>query len=140
MRINSIYNYNIFNKQNFGAKLDNNSRAMVRIAKENGINTDRMEKLMEDLYPDGEVHSELFEDRIADEKDRMITITYVYTGKPEKNEELFFDGYYSPLAGLYSCNSKDGGSYNINVHDVSKEDIDIITKKLEEIKKGEKNR
>ena len=43
MRINSISNYNIYNRQNFGARLDNNTRALVRNAKEIGINTDRME-------------------------------------------------------------------------------------------------
>ena len=135
MRINSISNYNFSHKQNFGAKLDNNSKALVRIAKENGINTDRMEELMEDLYPDGEVHTELFDGQQAKEKDSVIAVTCVLIGKPKDNEELFCDAYYSPFAGLLSCNCEgDSGGYICNAHHVSRDMVNKITQKLEEIK------
>ncbi len=138
MRINSVSNYNFTNTQNFRARLDNNSRALVRIAKENGINTNRMEELMEELYPDGEVHTELFGQKQAKEKDSVITVTCVLIGKPKDNEELFCDAYYSPFAGLLSCNCEgDPGGYICNAHHVSRDMVNKITQKLEEIKAKE---
>lgn len=139
MRIGSISNYNFSNRQNFGARLDNNTKALVRNAKSLGIKTERMEELMEELYPDGEVHTELFGRKMADENTKVVTVTCVLIGKPKENEELFCDSYYHPYAGLLTADAFDGGGYIVNAHDVSKDMIDTITKNLEEIKeRGEK--
>ena len=124
MRIGAISNYNFSNKQNFGAKLDNNSKALVRIAKENGINTDRMEELMEELYPDGEVHTELFGREQARANASAIAVACVLIGQPKDNEELFCDARYSSFYDAYIYNT----------HDVSRDMINKITQKLEEIK------
>ena len=137
MKIGSISNYNFSNRQNFGAKLDNNTKALIRDAKRYGYKTDRMEKLMEELYPDGEVHTSLFGREMADEKSKNVVVNYILIGKPEENEELFCDGYYSPFAGLLS--SGGGCGYIINSQCVNKKMIDTITQRLEEIKeRGEK--
>ena len=80
MRINSISNYSISNRQNFGARLDNNTKALIRDAKRYGMNTDRMEELMEELYPDGEVHTSLFDGEMADEKTKNVVVNYVLIG------------------------------------------------------------
>ena len=136
MRIGSISNYNFSNRQNFGAKLDNNTKALIRDAKRHGYKTGRMEELMEELYPDGEVHTSLFGGDMANEKSENVVVNYVLIGKPQENEELFCDEYYHPCAGLLSSGGG-GGGYIINSQCVNKKMIDTITQKLEEIKERE---
>ncbi len=81
MKINSASNY--YSKvPSFGATMDNNTKAILRAAKEQGINTEKMENLMGDLFIGGEVHTELFKDKKVNDSDRGIAVTSVVIGKP----------------------------------------------------------
>ena len=124
MKINPIQCSCVVKRQNFGAKLSKYTKKWINEAKENGLDTSKMEKLMKEVYPNETIYTNIY-DNNGKPGYISVGIGRSFFGMHQK-ETLFANYNYDPYLGAeFGPTQK-----------VDKKFIDGITKRLEEIKRN----
>ena len=128
MKISPITNYQYSNRQSFGAKLSKSTVAFIEEAKSKGLDTSKMEKLMEEVYPNETIYTRTEYDPF-DHKRKLLWIGTDYRDfdySPEERTTVL----RNPKTCIF-------GLYISHIQDIDQKLINMVTDSLERIKEDE---
>lgn len=127
MKIGLVSNNQHIRNQNFGAKLCKSTAAFIEEAKSKGLDTEKMEQLMEEVYPDKTIYTRTEYDPF-DGRRKLLWMGTDYRDfdySPEERTTVL----RNPKTCIF-------GLYINHIQDIDQKRIDMVTESLERIKEN----